>query len=110
MQEPEQHDSEEGLCSGCFIRHTTGAADVNNAKCRLLKGREMQQNFLDKYEDREGKKKPKTYETRKRLRDFFDDTLKEFDELFADQLPEYADEEEYKKIHNKRKKRKTDDC
>ncbi|MBS0654722.1 MAG: hypothetical protein JSR46_03010 [Verrucomicrobia bacterium] len=105
MQEQEEHiheESEDGLCKGCFIRHTTGAADVNNAKRRLVQGLQMQEKFLAKFVDHQ--KKPKTYETRKRLRDFFEETLEEFDQLFSDQLPEYADEEEYKKIHNKRRK------
>jgi hypothetical protein len=109
MQEPAEHqheESEDGLCSGCFIRHTIGAADVNNAKRRLVQGLKMQENFLEKFEDH--LKKPKTYETRKRLRDFFEETLEEFDQLFAEQLPEYADQEEYKKIHDKRKKRKVE--
>lgn len=103
----EDSEEEEGpcKCAQCFKRRIAGAADVVNAKRRLMGGLEMQQHFIEKHKDKD--KPPKTFETRKRLRDYFLSSLREFDTLFADQLPEYAAEfEEDPEVGTRKRKRK----
>lgn len=100
----EDGENEGGVCSDCFKRKITGAADVCNAKSRLQRGLEMQQNFIAKYADQP--KKPKTFETRRKLENFYRETLEEFDAQFQEQLPEYADVEEFGEKERCVKKRK----
>jgi len=102
MEEDHCETNEEGICAGCFRRQITGAADVNNAKRRLEQCLKMQIHFLSNYEA--APKKPKTYATREKLRDFFEETLREFDELFKEQLPEYADPEEIQACRKRKRK------
>jgi hypothetical protein len=99
---PEHPESDELICVDCFKRNVRGAADVNNARRRLQGGLKMQENFLMKYEDHE--KKPKTWETRVKLRRFYQDTLIAFDALFEEQIAEYADPGELEKNCKKRKR------
>jgi hypothetical protein len=104
FSQTEEKDCNAESCDNCFKRHVVGAPDVCNVRLKLRKAMSMQEKYIEKHADKE--KKPPTYDTRLRLRNFLSDVINEFELEFENQLPEFADQETLNKI-NERKRMRT---
>lgn len=100
------HSHSNSRCEDCWKRRVRGASDVYNSRRRLQMGLKLQTDFLSKHDT---EPKPKTWDTRVKLRDYWLRALEDFEDEFAQQIMDLAPVEEAAPENKptKRKRRRT---